>query len=295
MQDADRDRPDTALISRRDFVAITVAAGLASLPAGAADATASVIEHDALIDTPDGRCDAAFLHPASGKHPGILFWTDALGLRPAMRAMARRLAAEGYAVLVPNPYYRNERAPVVDSANFDFARPEDRRRIFALMGTLSDNDVVRRDAAAFVAFLDAQAAVDTTRMLGTQGYCMGGRLVFLTAAALPDRVGSGASFHGGGLVTDDAGSPHRLLPKIKARLYVAVAADDDSADPAAKDTLRAAMQAAGVAGEVALYPTALHGWCVPDMPARNGQPVYNVPEAERAWASLLALYRKALS
>jgi carboxymethylenebutenolidase len=291
MHDAERAGTNPSLISRREFVAITVATGLA---AGPAHAAAGLVERDVLVDTPDGRCDAAFLHPASGKHPGILFWTDALGLRPAMRAMARRLAAEGYAVLVPNPYYRNERAPVVDSANFDFARPEDRKRIFGLMGTLADDEVVRRDAGAFVAFLDAQAAVDTTRKLGTQGYCMGGRLVFLTAATLPDRVGAGASFHGGGLVADGAGSPHHLLPKIKARLYVAVAADDDRADPTAKDTLRAAMQAAGVAGAVELYPTALHGWCVPDMPARDGQPVYNAPEAERAWASLLALYRSAL-
>jgi carboxymethylenebutenolidase len=285
---ADGDSPESSLISRRDFLAMSVAAGLAAGPAGA---SAALIERDVLIDTPDGRCDAAFLHPATGKHPGILFWTDALGLRPAMRAMARRLAAEGYAVLLPNPYYRNERAPVVDSANFDFARPDDRKRIFGLMATLADDALVRRDVRAFVAFLDAQAAVDIHRKLGTQGYCMGGRLVFLTAATLPDRVGAGASFHGGGLVTEKPDSPHHLLPTINARLYVAVAADDDSADPNAKDTLRAAMQAAGVAGEVELYADALHGWCVPDMPARNGQPVYNAPEAERAWASLLALYR----
>ena len=282
-------------ITRRDFMAISVAAGLGGVPLGAAAGDRAVVESDIGIDTPDGRCDAALLHPAEGRHAGVLFWTDALGLRPAMRAMARRLAAEGYVVLVPNPYYRNEPAPVVDSANFDFARPDDRSRIMALMGTLAEDERVRRDARAFVEYLDRHPGVDTARKLGTQGYCMGGRLVFLTAATLPERIGAGASFHGGGLVTDNPGSPHRLLPLIRAELYVAVATDDDSADPTAKDALRTAMRQAGVAGEVELYPEALHGWCVPDMPARKGQPVYNAPEAERAWARLLALYRQTLA
>jgi carboxymethylenebutenolidase len=243
---------------------------------------------------PDGRCDAAFLHPAAGRHAAVLIWPDAFGLRPAMRTMARRLAGEGYAVLVPNPFYRIGRAPFWDSAAaVDFREPATRQKMGPLMGSVNAAGAAERDAAAYVAFLDAQPQVDTARKVGTQGYCMGGALVLRSAAALPARIGAGASFHGGGLVSDKPESPHLLAPKIAARVYVGVAQNDDQRQPEAKDRLREAFAAAKVAAQVEVYP-ALHGWCVPDMPTEAGAPIYNAAEAERAWSRLLELYRTAL-
>jgi carboxymethylenebutenolidase len=287
------DRTQGDGLTRRDFVALSLAAGIAVLPGGAG-ASVEVTESTVTIDTPDGRCDAAFLHPAAGSHPGVLLWTDALGLRPAKRAMARRLAAEGYAVLVPNPYYRSSPAPQFDSSKFSFQNTEDRARLAPLMTTLSGEGVAERDALAYVAFLDAQSQVDRNRKLGVHGYCMGGRLSFRTAATVPGRIGAVGSFHGGGLVTDKPDSPHLRLAATTARYYVGISSDDDAAEPAAKDTLRAAFDAAGLQAEIEVYAGALHGWCVPDMPPRNGALVYNEPGAEKAWAKLLALYRQAL-
>jgi carboxymethylenebutenolidase len=286
--------------SRRDFVALSAAAGLAAV-AGAAAAPAcgaetAVVEKDVQIATPDGLCEAAFFHPATGRHPAVLIWTDAFGLRPSFRDMGRRLAAEGYAVLVPNPFYRVAKSPVLgDISSFDFSKDSDRAKLTPLMSSIQAPGAVERDASAFVPFLFAQGAVDAGRKMGVQGYCMGGPLMMRTAAAFPDKVGAGASFHGGGLVTDKPESPHLLAPRIKARLYIAVAANDDARDPEAKDKLRAAFAAAKVQAEIEVYPGAQHGWCVPDMPARNGQPIYSRPDAERAWAKLLALYRTALA
>ncbi|MFO1338756.1 MAG: dienelactone hydrolase family protein [Burkholderiaceae bacterium] len=281
-------------VSRRSFVAASVAAGLAGT-ATAAHAALPVVESEVSIKTPDGTCDAAFVHPATGTHPGVLLWTDAFGLRPSMRDMARRLAAEGYAVLVPNPFYRLAKAPVFESAaQADFNDPALWARLKPLMGSVTAPDAAERDAAAFVAFLDAQPAVDKGRRIGTQGYCMGGALVLRTAAALPGRIGAGASFHGGGLVSDKPESPHLLAPKIRARLLVAIAANDDQKQPDAKDKLKAAFAAAHVTATVEVYP-ARHGWCVPDMPVEAGAPIYSAPEAERAWSALLALYKAGLA
>jgi carboxymethylenebutenolidase len=162
------------------------------------------------------------------------------------------------------------------------------------MGGITAAGALERDAAALVAFLDSQKPVNTTKKIGTQGYCMGGPLVFRTAASLPDRIGAGASFHGGGLVTQNANSPHLLIPKMKARMYVAVASNDDARQPDAKDVLKKAFADANVGGEVELYQ-GLHGWCVPDMPAQAGKPIYDKADAERAWAKLLALYKTALA
>jgi carboxymethylenebutenolidase len=287
------DRTGREGLTRRDFVALSVAAGLAALPGGASAAT-DVTESSVSITTPDGSCDAAFLHPASGRHPAVLLWTDALGLRPAKRAMARRLAAEGFAVLVPNPYYRSSPAPQFDSAKFSFQNTEDRARLMPLMQSLAAADLAERDARAYFGFLDAQAVVDTRRLAGVHGYCMGGRLSFRTAAALPERIGAVGSFHGGGLVTDKPDSPHLLLARSKARYYIGISSDDDAAEPQAKDTLRTAFADADLQAEIEVYAGALHGWCVPDMPARNGTPVYNEPGAEKAWGKLLALYRGSL-
>jgi carboxymethylenebutenolidase len=279
---------------RRDFVAMSVAAGLAA--AGSATAAMPVTERNVEIKTQDGTCDAAFIHPTTGSHPGVLIWADAFGLRPAFREMAKRLAAEGYSVLVPNPFYRVAKAPVFgDVSSFNFQNPDDRAKLGPLMGSINAPGAAERDAVAFIAFLDAQKEVNKSKKIGTQGYCMGGPLIVKTAAAVPARVGAAASFHGGGLVTDKPDSPHLLAPKIKARMYFGVASNDDKQQPDAKDKLKEAFAAAKVPAEIEVYSNSLHGWCVPDMPKQNGQPIYNQPDAERAWAKLLALYKAALA
>lgn len=285
-----------AAMSRRDFGAVSVAAGLAAVAGASAVEAAErpLSETGVTVKTPDGDCDAAFIHPTAGTYPGVLIWPDAFGLRPAMRQFARRIASEGYSVLVPNPFYRTAKAPVFDNpSTFDFANEADRAKLPPLMGPLNAPGAAEKDAIAYVAFLDAQKEVDKTKKIGTQGYCMGGPLVVKTAAAVADRVGAGASFHGGGLVTDNPNSPHLLAPKIKARMYFGIAANDDMRQPDAKDKLKEAFAAAHVAAEIEVYPS-LHGWCVPDMPLQNGMPIYNMADAERAWGKLVALYKTAL-
>ena len=288
---------DNDEITRRDFVTMTVAAGLAATTGVQGSAQRQVVETNVAIKTADGTCDAAFIHPANGAHPAVLIWPDAFGLRPSMRDMAKRLATEGYSVLVPNPFYRVAKAPVVDNvATFNFGDPAQRAKLTPLMGSINAAGAAEADANAFIAWLDRQQQVDRTKKVGTQGYCMGGALVVRTAAAVPDRVGAGASFHGGGLVTANPNSPHLLAPKIKARMYVGIAANDDAQQPEAKTKLKEAFEAAKVPAEIEVYPQAQHGWCVPDMPMQaNGQPTYSKPDAERAWARLLAMYKTALT
>ncbi len=282
-------------LSRRDFVALSLAAGLAAAT-GASAQGPSIVETNVEVKTPDGTCDAVLIAPTGGMHPAVLIWPDAFGLRPAMRDMGKRIAAEGYVVLVPNPFYRASKAPVpgLNTAEFSFQNKENMAMLQKLMGSIGAPGAAERDAVALIAFLDAQPQVNKSRKVGTQGYCMGGPLVFRTAAAVPDRVGAGASFHGGGLVTESPTSPHMLIPKMKARLYVAVASNDDARQPDAKDRLREAFGAAKVPADIEVYQ-ALHGWCVPDMPAETGKPIYNKPDAERAWAKLVALYKAALA
>jgi carboxymethylenebutenolidase len=287
---------DNDEITRRDFVTMTVAAGIAATTGVQGSAQGQVVETNVTIKTADGTCDAAFIHPANGSHPGVLIWPDAFGLRPSMRDMAKRLAADGYSVLVPNPFYRVAKAPVVDNVpTFNFGDPAQRAKLTPLMGSINAAGAAEADANAFIAWLDGQRQVDRTKKVGTQGYCMGGALVVRTAAAVPDRVGAGASFHGGGLVTTNPNSPHLLAPKLKARMYFGVAANDDAQQPEAKTKLKEAFEAAKVPAEIEVYPQAQHGWCVPDMPMQaNGQPTYSKPDAERAWSKLLALYKTAL-
>jgi len=225
----------------------------------------------------------------------VLVWPDAFGLRPAMRDIGKRIAAEGYSVLVPNPFYRIGKAPMYESgAGFDFQNAADTAKLRPLMASINAVGAAETDAVAFVAFLDAHARVDRTRKIGTQGYCMGGPLVVRTAARVPERIGAGASFHGGGLVTDKPDSPHLLAPKIRARMYFGVASDDDERQPDAKVRLKEAFASAGVPAEIEVYP-AKHGWCVPDMPVQGGAPIYSRPDAERAWSKLVALYGTALA
>jgi len=278
-------------VGRRDFVALSVAAGVAAAAATASAAGLPVVETNVEVKTPDGVCDAAFIHPASGSHAGVLLWPDAFGLRPSMREMAKRLAAEGYSVLVPNPFYRISKAPFTDASTFNFANPDDMKKLGPLMGSVNAPGNAEKDAVAYVAFLDAQKEVNKNKKIGTQGYCMGGPLVVKTAAALPNRIGAGGSFHGGGLVTDKPDSPHLLASKIKAHMYFGIASNDDMRQPDAKDKLKESFAAAKVPTEIEVYSASLHGWCVPDMPQQNGMPIYNKPDAERAWAKLLALYK----
>ena len=283
-----------AELSRRQFVTMSVAASLAVAGGAISAAELPVKENDVQVKTPDGVCDAAFIHPTSGAHPGVIVWPDAFGLRPAMRDIGKRLAAEGYAVLVPNPFYRVTKAGTPDPASFDFQNQADMAKLRPLMASIGASGAAEKDATAFVAFLDAQPQVAKAKKIGTQGYCMGGPLVVRTAAAVPERIGAGASFHGGGLVTTSPESPHLLAPKIKARMYFAVASNDDQRQPDAKDKLREAFEAAKVPAEIEVY-SSLHGWCVPDMPQQNGKPIYNKADAERAWSKLLALYKTAIA
>lgn len=283
----------TTDLSRRDFVALTAAGLAASATVGAAGH--DIVETDVVIQTPDGNCDCAFIYPATGAHPAVIIWPDAFGLRVSMREMAKRLAVAGYSVLVPNPFYRVAKSPVfTDISKFSFSNPTDRAKVTPLMGSIGAEGAAEKDAPAFVAWLDKQKSVDTSKKIGTQGYCMGGPLVFRTAAAVPNRIGAVASFHGGGLVTDTPASPHLLIPKMKARLFIGIASNDDQRQPTAKDTLRDSFKKAGRPAEIKVFKS-LHGWCVPDMPADANGPIYNQPEAEEAWTKLLALYRTALA
>ena len=284
-------------VSRRDFIAMSVAAGITAAAAGSASAEElPVAEREVTIKTPDGTCDAVFIHPMSGSYPGVLIWTDAFGLRPSMRNIGKRIAAEGYSVLVPNPFYRIGKAPMfTDVSSFSFANPADTAKIQPLMASASAPGNPEKDAVAYVAFLDAQPQVNKSKKIGTQGYCMGGPLVLRTAATLPNRIGAGGSFHGGGLVTDKPDSPHLLASKIKARMYFGIASNDDMRQPDAKVKLKEAFAAAKVPAEIEVY-SSKHGWCVADMPSDpTTGPIYNKPDAERAWGHLVALYKAGLA
>lgn len=273
-------------VTRRQFGKVSAAAGLAMWLPSVANAQ-DVTETDVEVTTADGVADCCFVHPSSGRHPAVLVWPDILGLRPAFRAMGERLAQSGYSVLVVNPFYRDARSPVVgEGANF--GQPETRDLVLPMARNLNA-DTHFTDARAFVGFLDQQSAVDTGRKIGTTGYCMGGPMVMRTVAAVPDRLGAGATFHGGGLATDADDSPHTLIPKTTAHMLHCVAANDDEKDPGAKTRLREAYAAAGIPAEIEVYAGTMHGWCPPD------SPVYNEASAERAWGRMLALFESALA
>lgn len=277
---------EDARITRRAFGLIAVAA------AGAAHAalpTSAVTEKDVLIKTPDGTADAVLFAPKkAGQFPAVLMWPDIMGLRPAFRDMGRRLAAEGYVVLVPNLFYRSRKAPVMNGP-IDFSNPATRDVLTGYRKAMSDEGI-KNDASAYLAFLDAQSKTNKRVMAGVQGYCMGGALGFRTAAAVPGRIGAIGSFHGGnGLVTKDPNSPHLLIPKTNpgSMWLVLQAQNDDKQQPQVKDELKAAFAAASRKAVVEIYP-ANHGWCVP------GSQVYDQVQAERAYTALLQLYRATL-
>lgn len=277
---------DTAAhLSRRQFGAAAGAVGVGMMLPVAADAK-PVRGRDVAIVTPDGRCDAYFTAPAEGRHPAVLMWPDIMGLRPAFRTMADRLAASGYAVLVVNQFYRSAPSPIVQPGE-SFDQPAVRERIMPWRAALTPAATVR-DGKAFVAFLDAQKDVDAKRPMGSAGYCMGGPMVLRTAAAVPTRVHAGASFHGAGLVTDQPDSPHRLVPQLRGGYLIAIAANDDARSPGDKTTLRDAFTAAKRPAEIEVYDGAMHGWCVID------SKVYNPPQAERAWGRMLDLFKRTL-
>ena len=273
-------------VTRRQFGKLSAAAGLAMMLPRVANAQA-VTKTDVDVTTPDGVADCYFVHPSSGQHPAVLIWPDILGLRPAFEAMGERLAQSGYSVLVVNPFYRDARSPVVGEGA-SFGQTETREIVLPMAGNLNA-ETHFTDARAFVSFLDQQAAVDTSRRIGTTGYCMGGPMVMRTVAAVPDRLGAGATFHGGGLATDADDSPHLLIPNTTAHMLHCVAANDDENDPEAKTTLREAYAAAGIPAEIEVYDGTMHGWCPPD------SQVYNEARAERAWSRLLVLLESALA
>ncbi len=288
MDDADNTQVprDADGLSRRDFSALTMAAGLVAT-ASAAQAAQGVVETAVAFKTPDGTCDAALYHPQGAGHwPAVLLFPDAYGLRPAVRDMGRSLAADGYVVLAINQFYRSGKAPGVVS-DLDMGSPDGREKFTALRAPLTPAATVS-DATAAFAFLDVQKVVNTKAKAGVQGYCMGGAMAVRTAAALPSRIEAAASFHGGGMVTDKPDSPHLLAPKIKGSLLVLIADGDDKKEPLVKDQLKAALDAAHVPAKVEVYKGAEHGWTMAD------RPVYNREAAERGWSELLALYKSAL-
>jgi carboxymethylenebutenolidase len=284
-----RNEKSSVDLSRRHFVALSLVAGLGAATRSADGKELPVVETDVEVKTPDGVCDAVFFHPAKGSHPGVLVWPDSGSLRPAFRELGRRIAAEGYSVLVPNHLYRMAKAPVFPEVFNPVKNPEDAAFYRRITAPFFAPGAVERDAVAYIGFLEAQKQVNKKRKIGTHGYCLGGAYVIKTAALFPARVRAGASFHGGNLVTAKPDSPHLLAPKIKARLYFAIASDDDKREPEVKNKLREAFAAAKVRAEIEVYPNALHGWCVPD--SKNA---YNNPDFDRAWSKLVALYKSAL-
>jgi carboxymethylenebutenolidase len=283
-QDFEHDKEEferRGMVTRRQF-GVLLGAGVAMMLPKVVGAVA-VTESEVTITTPDGMCDAYFVHPASGTAPGVLVWPDIFGLRPAFRQMGKRLAESGYSVLVVNPFYRTKKAPTAEQGA---ATPI--QGLMPLMQSLTETTQMT-DAKAFVAWLDRQPSVARNRKIGTQGYCMGGPIALRTAAAVPDRVGAVASFHGAALVTDQPNSPHLQAAKTKAQFLIAIAANDDMRAPNDKTVLKETFEKAKLPAEIEVYSGAAHGWCPPD----SG--VYNEPQAEKAWSRLLVLYGKALA
>jgi carboxymethylenebutenolidase len=281
MCDQDHFYEDLKKYTRRDVGALAAAMGVMAILPKSAHAQA-VKESDVNIRTPDGECDAYFVTPSTGAHAAVLVWPDIFGLRPAMREMGKRLAGEGYSVLVVNPFYRQQKAPTAPQGA---ATPI--QQVMPQMQALNATTHTT-DAKAFIAWLDSRAEVDKGRKIGTIGYCMGGPIVMRTAAAVPDRVGAGGSFHGAGLASNAPDSPHLLIPQMKAQFLIAIAENDDMRDPNAKNILKEAFAKANLEAEIEVYPAA-HGWCPPDTQ------VYDREQSEKAWSRMLAMFDEALA
>jgi len=273
-------------LTRREFSKLGMGAAMAMMLPSVANAL-DIIEEDVLVETPDGMADCYFVRPAVGAHAAVIVWPDIMGIRTSFRMMGKRLAESGYSVLVVNPYYRTAKGPVIADGE-SFGEPAVRERLMPHARSLSPETCVT-DGQAFVKYLDKQPSVDTDRKIGTTGYCMTGSYTMRLAAAMPERIGAGGSFHGGSLATDAPTSPHLLVPEMKAGFLIAIAANDDEKDPNAKVLLREAFDNAGVKAEIEVYEGTLHGWCPPD------SRVYNKAQAERAWSRLLALFERELA
>ena len=269
------------LVTRKQF-GVMMGAGIAMMLPRAANAV-TVTESEVNVTTPDGVADCYFVHPASGTAPGVLVWPDIFGLRPAFRQMGKRLAESGYSVLVVNPFYRVKKAPTAAAGG---ATPI--QEVMPLAQGLNETTHMT-DAKAFIGWLDKQSSVAANRKMGTQGYCMGGPMAFRTAAAMPDRIGAVATFHGGGLVTAAPNSPHLQAAKSHAQFLIAIAENDDARSLTDKTVLKDTFATANLTAEIEVYAGSAHGWCPPD------SQVYNEPLAEKAWARLLVLYGKALA
>ena len=276
-------------VTRRDFNLMAGGAAISIAFAGCApgEAAAGISESDVEIETPDGMANAYFAHPSKGAHAAVLIWPDIVGLRPAFKMMAKRLAGDGYAALVINPYYRQVKDVLVEPGQ-TFRDPAVRSKIVPFARALSQ-DTNRIDARAFVDWLDAQSAVDTSRKIGTTGYCMGGPMTMITAHERSDRIGAGASFHGGGLATDRENSPHLLIADMNADYLIAIAQNDDERSPEDKTVLKDAFAATNNKAEIEVYAGTQHGWCPPD------SAVYDEAMANKAWERKLALFEKALA
>ncbi|MDE2561453.1 MAG: dienelactone hydrolase family protein [Sphingomonadales bacterium] len=285
-------------LNRRDFtIAGASVAAIAVVPgcmakdqpkasgSGAASPGLETVSGMVTVETPDGKADAFWVHPKTGKHPAVLMWPDIAGLRPAFHTMATRLAAAGYAVLAVNQYYRSAPAPVLASFA-DWRTDAGQAKLRPMIAAITP-DRTTSDGGAFVAWLDKQPQVDTAKKVGTVGYCMGGPFTVRTAVSTPDRVGAACSMHGANLVSDDPQSPVKLLGKTRAAYLFAIGQNDDERQPDAKTALRQAADAAHLHAEIEVYP-ANHGWCVIDTP------VYDHDAAERAWSRMLATYQTYL-
>ena len=285
-KDADAYLEEHPDMSRRDFTQLATGASMAMMLPAVANAQ-SISERDVEIRTPDGVADCHFAYPSNGSHAAVLVWPDILALRPAFREMGRRLAREGYAVLTVNPFYRDARSPVVP-LGASFGQPEIRELVLPMARNLNA-ETHFTDARTFTTWLDAQDEVDTSKGIGTTGYCMGGPMVMRTVAAVPERFAAGGTFHGGGLATGNPDSPHLLIPETRAAMLHCVADNDDQNNPEAKVTLGEAYDAAGIDAEIEVYSGALHGWCAID------SQVYHQQQAERAWSRLLNLFATNLA
>ena len=284
VQDAE-DLGRAGSITRREFNTLAAGAAAAFTLPPVANAKA-VSASEVAIKTPDGNCDAFFVHPSKGKHPAVLIWPDILALRPSFRAMATRLAESGYAVLCINPYYRDSVAPVVETGE-SFQDASTQKKVLPMYRNLSP-ETHRADARSFIDWLDAQSSVDKSRPIGTMGYCMGGPMVMRAAAERSDRIGAGCAYHPVSLATEDDDSPHLLIPKMNGQFLIALAENDDERNPDDKAVLRESFAARGLTAEVTVFEGALHGWCVLD------SRVYNEAAAEVAWAKTLDLFKSAL-